>query len=676
MTRAARLLAALLLAGSAGVALAQRPPELAYQLNEGDNLNAFLRDGATAAHLLLRDGAEPRILVAFPAGNSGVGLWFARTAAPVTWRLDRAPAAITLPDARGRPLHGIRAVASLAAPRLALRQAVLSNVRFLRDYQSVGRFPSEVAVAPRVNRDTITYARDRADGAPGYRLTLRVLAGRVERGTLVAGRDGRIRVEITALTGDTPLTGIALPELLNAAAADDPAARDALRFLSYREKFLAGSWRFDTYFGRDTLMSVRLLMPALQSTAVEAGLGAVLARLAADGDVAHEEGLSEFALLENRKAGRNGDAATLDYAMIDDDFMLAPVAAAYLLEHADPSRASAFLARPIASEARPGTSEPAGASLLRNLRLVIERARGFSEAPAVDRLVALRPGRMTGQWRDSEEGLGRGRYPYDVNAVLVPAALDAAARLSAAGLLEPYASAADRDGLARAAAMAATWRERAPALFRVELPAREAAPRIAAYARALGVSAGPALSSLGQTPLVYHALSLDERGRPVPILNSDEGFALLFGAPPAAELERDVAALMRPFPAGLMTDVGMLVANAALADAATQARFTPAAYHGAVVWSWQQALFAAGLERQLKRRDLPASTRTVLTEAQARLWRAIAATRATQSSELWSWAYADGRYKVVAFGAGKKDVDESNAAQLWSTVYLAVRPPH
>ncbi len=49
--------------------------------------------------------------------------------------------------------------------------------------------------------------------------------------------------------------------------------------------------------------------------------------------------------------------------------------------------------------------------------------------------------------------------------------------------------------------------------------------------------------------------------------------------------------------------------------------------------------------------------------------------REVQNSELWSWAFADGRYQVVAFGAGKQDVDESNAAQLWSTVYLAVQPP-
>jgi hypothetical protein len=132
---------------------------------------------------------------------------------------------------------------------------------------------------------------------------------------------------------------------------------------------------------------------------------------------------------------------------------------------------------------------------------------------------------------------------------------------------------------------------------------------------------------------------------------------------------------MRPFPAGLMTDVGLVVANPAFADRQVQARFTPAAYHGAVVWSWQQALLAAGLERQLARCDLPPPLRAKLQAAQAELWRVIRAARSVQSSELWSWTFRNGRYEIAPFGAGKADVDESNAAQLWSTVYLAVQPP-
>jgi hypothetical protein len=35
----------------------------------------------------------------------------------------------------------------------------------------------------------------------------------------------------------------------------------------------------------------------------------------------------------------------------------------------------------------------------------------------------------------------------------------------------------------------------------------------------------------------------------------------------------------------------------------------------------------------------------------------------------------DGHYQAAAFGVSDKDVDESNAAQLWSTVYLAIQEP-
>lgn len=650
-------------------------PELAYSLVEGQNINAFVRDGRVAAHLLLRNGTDPRILVAFPAGNSGVGLWFEPVATPATWQLEQQPIPATLSDAKGRPLYGIATVASLATPRLAIKQAVLSNVRFLRDYQAIGRFPADVGAEVRIEGQRLIYARDRIDGAPGYRLEIEVLDGRIDGNAIVAD-GGPIRLRILAASGDTPLTGLTEAELLNDRAADDPGARNALRFLSYREKFLAGSWRFNTYFGRDTLMSVRLLMPVLQGPAVEAGIGSVLARLDPEGDVAHEEGLSEFAIIDRRQHKQpGGDTATLDYAMVDDDYMLAPVAGEYLLGHASPDDARSFLARPVPSAAQPGSRDTAGALLVRNLRFVLQTAAPFGADPRWDRLIAIGEGRMTGEWRDSNEGLGRGRYAYNVNAVFVPAALEAADKLLKAGLLDPYLTPSDRTAFANAGALARTWRERAPELFHVTTPAREAAASVRSYAARVGVPAAPAVAALDGKPLDFHAISLDARGRPVPIINSDDGFMLLFGHPAPAELETYVGALVRPFPAGLLTDIGLLVANPALTTREVQDRFTPAAYHGAVVWSWQQALFAAGLERQLARRDLPASTRTVLTDAQAKLWRAIQATRATQSSELWSWAYEDGRYRVVPFGAGKQDVDESNAAQLWSTVYLAVQPP-
>ncbi len=124
-----------------------------------------------------------------------------------------------------------------------------------------------------------------------------------------------------------------------------------------------------------------------------------------------------------------------------------------------------------------------------------------------------------------------------------------------------------------------------------------------------------------------------------------------------------------------MTDVGMVVANPVFCTPDVQAKFSRNAYHGTVVWSWQQALFAAGLERQLQRQDVRGKVRTHLLEAQKVLWSAIEASRNMLNSELWSWLHSGGRYRVAPFGAAGADADESNAAQLWSTVYLAVRPP-
>ena len=127
--------------------------------------------------------------------------------------------------------------------------------------------------------------------------------------------------------------------------------------------------------------------------------------------------------------------------------------------------------------------------------------------------------------------------------------------------------------------------------------------------------------------------------------------------------------------AGLMTDAGLLVANPVYGTPDDKGRFTRNAYHGLVVWSWQQALLAAGLNRQIQRTDLPPAVRARLVAARQTLWAAIDAHRDMASSELWSWGFEKGRYVVVPFGAGAGDADESNAAQLWSSAYLGLKAP-
>ncbi|HEX6396354.1 MAG TPA: hypothetical protein VFZ95_02935, partial [Steroidobacteraceae bacterium] len=389
------------------------------------------------------------------------------------------------------------------------------------------------------------------------------------------------------------------------------------------------------------------------------------------GEVAHEEDIGEFAVLRNAREGRGRiDTPVHDYGMVDDDFLLAPLAARWLLDsERGRARARAFLAGKLTS------GESRGNALARNLAWAVERAADFAADPRASNLVGIKPGRMTGNWRDSDQGLGGGRFAYDINTALVPAALTAAARLADDGMLDGYLDAARKRTLAHARERARAWTIRAPALFAVDVPPSQARAEITAYARDAGVDPGRALEALGERALQFHALSLDASGHPVPILNSDEGFRLLLTLPDEAELDRCVSAILRPFPAGLLTDAGLLVANPAPAGPELEREFTRYAYHGTVVWSWQQALLAAGIERQLQRTDLGDTMRAKLTRARTDLWAVIGNSRALRTSELWSWSYAGGRYRAEPFGRPGAHVDESNAAQLWSTVFLGLPAP-
>lgn len=656
--------AALVLAAAIALSGCQRvsgkeaaPAPLAFRIDEGDKANLFLRDGKVAAHLIARSGTRPRIIVAFPAGNSGVGLWFRTSVRPVPISVD-APLR-TRVDSR---LNGIEADLSVRAATVDIEGTVLSSIRLLRDYDLLHEAPPEIGTTPRVAGNTISWARERLDGAPGYRLSLTVGPGRIVRTgdgaiRLVAGQDGRIGLRLVALTGERPLMPV---EAIAGRPPDDPAgrrARDVLAFLAYREKFLAGSWRFDTYFGRDTMLSLRMLMPVLSPEVAEIGIASVLARLSGEGEVAHEEDIGEFAVLRHMRAGEGRtDAPIYDYGMVDDDFLLAPVAAHYLLD--TPSgrkRAAAFLASKAEGVAM-------GYRLVANFRWVVRRTAGFAHSPDWRNLVGIKPGRNTGNWRDSEDGLGGGAYPYDINAVLVPSALDAIARLHETGLLAPYEAGAALDQAGDAARI---WNTHAPTLFRHDLPLDVAQQGLRDYARQIGVT--PVMIS---GPVSFDALALNSDGRPVPILHSDGGFALLFGSPDAGAIGRVLDLVERRFPAGLMTDAGMLVSNPVFAPPALRAKFGPTAYHGTVVWSWQQAMMLAGLARQAARPDLTPRLRQRLARAHAALSSLAEREKSLRSSELWSWRWRNGRFVASPFGnAG--DADESNTAQLWSTVFLA-----
>jgi hypothetical protein len=472
-----------------------------------------------------------------------------------------------------------------------------------------------------------------------------------------------LRLTLRALTGETPLTPLTAGDLLLDPGAAPEGALQSLLFLSYREALFAGSWRFHTYFGRDTLMTVRLLMPALGAEAIEAALATVLVRLNARGEVAHEEDVGEFPLLTRLALGEPASAEPIfDHKMIDDDFMLLPVVAAYVETPSGRARAAEFLA------IRDARGISFGALLARNAAWVLGLAQAFAQSPEARHLIGLKPGEIVGDWRDSADGLAGGVFPYSVNAALVPAAMHALEVLDAAGLFAPYAAA---EAFADAGAFARTWEAHAPPLFACRFDHASAVGAVAQHARELGT---PDVE-VPEHGLEFVALALDAHGTPIPVMHSDFGFALLFGQPSAARLAAELPVLTRRFPAGLMTGAGLLVANAAFGDGALRTMFGADRYHGAVCWSWQQALVAEGLARQLARADLREPVRAQLRDAQAAVWHAIDATREVADGELWSWAHVGGQDQVRSFGPLSATADESNAAQLWSTVYIAVRPP-
>ncbi|MGB9108556.1 MAG: hypothetical protein WCC39_07695, partial [Telluria sp.] len=297
---------------------------------------------------------------------------------------------------------------------------------------------------------------------------------------------------------------------------------------------------------------------------------------------------------------------------------------------------------------------------------VLRQAAPFAREPRVDKLIALRDGVPVGNWRDSNNGLGGGRYPFDINVALVPAALKAAERLYRSGMLGDAAASA-----AEAARYGDAWKDTGR-YFEVTVPAATERQEVAAYAAAEGLDGSAAVASI-DGPVRYDGVALDAGGKPVPVMHSDSGFVLLFGQPAPAYLDAVAAQVLRPFPAGLRTSVGLVVANPAYGPDAVQRLFTRKDYHGTVVWSWQQAMLASGLQRQLVRTDLPTGTRAALKDAQRALWQGILAMGGRSAGELWGWQPKDG--KAVLTGWDSAEGDEACAAQLWSTVYLAIKPP-
>ncbi len=738
-------------AGRSRAGMSEPSPLLLRRDREGA-VQRLLLGPAGRLHALAVPGARPKVVLAVPEGNAGAGLWLAAR--------DGRPVAVS---AMGEPRHEAggdlrraRFPVEFATGELEVVRLAAGSIRDLRDFDELGRDvrtpvlreaadllagePAFAALATRIEAalvapalsssgDSLGLGRPTLDGTGRIATSVKVLEGtRIEAraggGHRLVGSRGRIRIEVR-LEEDRPRLGARAPSALLTAAAAESLARlatrdpvrhrelcdnlEGLAFLATPEKLLAGSWRFLTYFGRDSLMTLRLLAPVLRPEILEEGAASVLLRVGQDGSVAHEEDLAEQAVFvrlselvaQARRHGRQAALAAfrpeaerigetlLDRKMIDDDLMLLPLLSGLAARHG-PARVEALLAR-----TSPGGT-PLLDRLLRNAERVLRRSRQ-------DRVV-LEPGHTVGEWRDSNLGLGGGRAPFDVTGALLPAALAALGPVLRAVGAWPDAAPGNHRlrerarslGLPRLGALlvldrklserrlrelVTAWHRRREA-FRVVLPAPEVRRRVVSYLatlapgeaaalRAQTVPGGTSLAAFldgGPSPfgpqLAYYALALRDDGSPVEVMHSDAAFLLLdfpVGSLDPDEIAELLAPFRLPFPLGLRTDAGILVANPGLSSSvADQALFDRRQYHGTVIWGWQMALLEAGLERSGHDPGLLAEIRA--------LGRSLHAVR---SEELWSWAAEGGRIVPRRYGAEQGSVTESNALQLWSLAPLA-----
>lgn len=457
-------------------------------------------------------------------------------------------------------------------------------------------------------------------------------------------------------------------EVINPASqyliTQNPDDFESLAFLSYSSKMLAGAWRFLTYFGRDSLISLLLLQPILSEGdggAIEAILGAAIERIDShDGSVCHEETIGDYASYLNAQQGADSTDPQCDYKMIDTDFYLIIAMHRYfVLSTVGQARRDSFFARK--ATILPGSRGITYDDMtLVTAEKIMKLTTNFEQSPIKQNLIHLKQGQVAGQWRDSPNGLGGGHIPYEVNTALAPAALHAIASLSSNGFFSSHP-----DWSEIASKRATFWEDNTLSFFEVNLTADKARGLVESYVGTTRFPGEVDTASL-TSPVVFHGLALGGRNghSVVRVMNTDDCFRLfLLNSTSQTQLSSFLSQaadnILRPFPLGLSTPVGLVVANPAYSEGSVKVdEFTESAYHGTVVWSWQLAMMAAGLERQLERcgherleycTDVGIHRRVL--EAYNHLWDIIDANREHLSSEVWSWIHKDGSFQYIPLGA-------------------------
>lgn len=327
--------------------------------------NYFFSDCHSASQVVVTSPEErsnltiigPRLLVAWPAGNSGAVAFF-RPANGINGslaiRLENGtgdefplhgyyepPAGNSL---SGLPMVGISTLFNLNASAI-LTIPILGSIRNIRD------FTEGPSLLYPIIQDAIAFNEEDQGGVSMRRTwldnvttTQMSFAPVDDQGSItIVNRTLELHAgtyNFSASFDYPQLEQLDGDEVLNDQSKtlleEDAASVTSLTFLSYSQKLLAGAWRFLTYFGRDSMIAALLLQPVLsagESGAMEAIIGAVLERLnRTSGVVCHEETIGDYATFLNIQKNITSTAPGCTYLMVDTDYFLAPLMEKYFLQ--------------------------------------------------------------------------------------------------------------------------------------------------------------------------------------------------------------------------------------------------------------------------------------------------------------------------------------------------------
>lgn len=618
----------------------------------------LFREGRTSAHIYMDSSKDPYLFIAFPAGNSGVSLFFKPQKSVVM----TATSSVKNAD-RPRPFHGVSVDIKFDTSTLELEDAVLGSMRFIRDRELGVKIPDRVAKnKTQLIANKLVLSRKSINGLNEYQIEVEGL-GDTSISQNAFGiqfkSKTQVKLRITGVTTEQTLTPVKPEDIFKAEVLATMPQEEiqAISFLIYKEKLLAGSPRYLSKFGRDSLFSLNVFMKILKPQAIENLLAAALASLhPTKGRISHEQHEGDFVAHERfrRHQKYKGVSNPIeDYKMIDDDFAFTIVLGNFAKEY--PERLEAFLSR----------IDPRGyphRQLIKsNLKYVQSMSQAFAHNPVAKNLVGLKHGELTGQWRDSENGIARGVFPFDVNTALVPGALKA--------MVEIFTTKSSLQDLSVANEMNQffqVWNTQAVKFFEIIVTPEQAKSAAESYLYSLGINGLP---EAPLSDLKFYAISLDKNGLPIPVMHSDDSMMMAFGHPSAEYLRTVKQRILFDFPYGLKApaspgkpSAGILIANPVFASREIQELFDEYKYHGRVSWAMQEELLLFGIQRQLGRTDISSDLKAELMESAKTIVQILHGRSHMKGTEVFSIVRVNGQYVAVPFSGDAK----SNSNQFWS----------